>query len=75
MKGPILHPRIPEALTGHPQQQSVGPDGQLRGLRVEAQSHPFHRLLLGDPDRFIGTGQMARGHRQVRHGNGQTEGQ
>ena len=61
--------------TGRPQQQSDGPDGQLCGLRVEARSHPFHRLLLGGPDRFIGMGQMARGHHQVHRGNGQTEGQ
>ena len=55
-KGPILHPRILEAPTGCPQRQSDGPDGQLCGLRVEARSHPFHRLLLGGPDRFIGMG-------------------
>ena len=75
MKGPILHPRIPEVLMGHPQQQSDGLDGQLCGLRVEMRSHPFHQLLLGSPDRFIGTGRVTRGHRQVSHGNGQTEGQ
>ena len=74
-KGPILHPRIPEVPTGHPQRQSDGPDGQLCGLRVETQSHPFHRLLLGGQDRFPGMGRVARGHHQVPCGNGQMEGQ
>ena len=31
----------------------------------EARPHPLHRLLLGGPDRFLGPGQMARGHHQV----------
>ena len=60
---------------GRPQRQSDGPDGQLCGLRVETRSHPFHRLLLGSPDRFPGTGRVAGDHHQVSHGNGQTEGQ
>ena len=59
---------------GHPQRRSHGPDGQLCGLRVEARPHPFHQLLLGGPDRFLGPGLMARGHPQVSWGNGQTEG-
>ena len=37
------------------------------------RSHPFHRLLLGGPDRFLGPGQMARGHHQDFQGNGQTK--
>ena len=60
---------------GCPQQQSDGPDGQLCGLRVEMRSHPFHRLLLGSPDRFPGTGRVAHGHHQIPCGNGQMEGQ
>ena len=75
MKGLILHPRIPEVPMGCPQQQSDGPDGQLCGLRVETQSHPFHQLLLGGPDRFPGTGRVVHSHHQVPHGNGQMEGQ
>ena len=55
-KEPILHQRIPKAPTECPKQQSDGQDGQLCGLRVEARSHPFHWLLLGGPDRFIGLG-------------------
>ena len=55
-KEPILHQRIPEAPMGRPQRQSDGQDGQLCGLRVEARSHPFHRLLLGGPGRFLGLG-------------------
>ena len=57
--------------TGCLQRQSDGPDDQLCGLRVEVQSHPFHQLLLGGPDRFLGLGQVACGHHQVSRGNGQ----
>ena len=39
------------------------------------RSHPFHWLLLGGPDRFPGTGQVARGHHQIPCSNGQMEGQ
>ena len=72
---PQCQPGSLEAPTGRPQQQSDGPDGQLSGLRVETRSHPFHRLLLGGPDRFPGTGRVACGHHQIPRGNGQTEGQ
>ena len=58
---------------GHPQQQSDEPDGQLCGLRVETRSHLFHRLLLGGPDRFPGSGRVARGHHQIPHSNGKEE--
>ena len=33
----------------------------------------FHRLLLGGPDRFPGTGQVARGHHQIPRSNGEEE--
>ena len=60
---------------GAPSDSLMDRDGQLCGLRVEARSHPFHRLLLGGPDRFLGLGCMACGHHQVSRGNGQTKGQ
>ena len=41
--------------------------------RVETRSHPFHRLLLGGPDRFPGTGRVARGHHQIPRSNGEEE--